>query len=259
MDRNTVPHPEPDWPGASALRAEIEALAGQGHVRRPLSDAFPDRPAADFEACYLYTHPELRSLPGFALAGKLTRPCRDIHVAILPPNLRGTCRITLGPGPCRAILGSDAECNVQIRLTRDATLRIGANSAIRGARIVCENADIEIGRDCLVSDQVLIQGSDQHAIIERGTGRVLNGHRRLIRIGDHVWLGRQSTVMPDTRIGTGSILGTGAILTQEAEAYCIYAGIPARKLRENVSWSNSMAGPSALERDRYFPETPFGD
>lgn len=47
-------------------------------------------------------------------------------------------------------------------------------------------------------------------------------------IEDDVWLGANVTVLPGRRIGTGSIVGAGAIVTADVPPYSVVAGNPAR-------------------------------
>lgn len=52
------------------------------------------------------------------------------------------------------------------------------------------------------------------------------GALRRIRIGDDCWIGAQCVVMED--VGTGSIIGAGAVVNHAVEPYSIAAGVPAR-------------------------------
>ncbi|MEK5449404.1 acyltransferase [Paenibacillus sp. FSL R7-0331] len=53
-----------------------------------------------------------------------------------------------------------------------------------------------------------------------------------IIIQDEVWIGANVTILPGVKIGTCSIIGAGSIVNKDVESYCIYAGVPARKIRE---------------------------
>jgi serine acetyltransferase len=55
--------------------------------------------------------------------------------------------------------------------------------------------------------------------------------------------------MPDAAVGKGSIVATGAIVTQKIPDFCSAAGVPARVVREGVSWSRgtSMLTPAEVE------------
>lgn len=91
----------------------------------------------------------------------------------------------------------------------------------------------------MFSDGVLLQSADQHGLVDIDSMQFINSHRRHITIGDHVWLGRRSTVMPDVMIGSGSVLGSGAIATKSAGKFCYLVGIPARPVRERASWTRN--------------------
>lgn len=52
------------------------------------------------------------------------------------------------------------------------------------------------------------------------------GRLRRIRIGDDCWIGAHAIVMAE--VGSGAIVGAGAVVTQPVEAKAIVAGVPAR-------------------------------
>lgn len=51
-----------------------------------------------------------------------------------------------------------------------------------------------------------------------------------VRIGNDVFLGANSIVMPGVTIGDGAIVGAGAVVTKNVEAGVVVAGVPATKL-----------------------------
>jgi len=53
-----------------------------------------------------------------------------------------------------------------------------------------------------------------------------------IRIGDNVVISTGAIVVGGAEIGSGSIIGAGAVVTGRCEPLGIYAGIPARRLRD---------------------------
>jgi hypothetical protein len=40
------------------------------------------------------------------------------------------------------------------------------------------------------------------------------------------------TILAGVTIGTGSVIGAGAVVNKNVPPYCIYAGIPAKKIGE---------------------------
>ena len=59
---------------------------------------------------------------------------------------------------------------------------------------------------------------------------------RSIHIGNHVWLGRRSTVLGGAYIGDGSVLGFGSILTKKIPNNCIVAEAPTRPVKRDIAW-----------------------
>ncbi|MDY6783801.1 MAG: CatB-related O-acetyltransferase [Cyanobacteriota bacterium] len=51
-------------------------------------------------------------------------------------------------------------------------------------------------------------------------------------VGNDVWLGYDSLIMPGVRIGDGAVIGTRAVVTKDVEPYTIVAGNPARPIRK---------------------------
>ena len=53
-----------------------------------------------------------------------------------------------------------------------------------------------------------------------------------IRIGAYAWIGARAVVQMGVTVGERSILALGAIATRDIEPWTIYAGVPARKLKD---------------------------
>ncbi|WP_129767877.1 CatB-related O-acetyltransferase [Streptomyces sp. L-9-10] len=54
-------------------------------------------------------------------------------------------------------------------------------------------------------------------------------------VGNDVWFGYRTTVMPGVRIGHGAIIGSGAVVTTDVPDYGIVGGNPARLIRTRYS------------------------
>uniref|UniRef100_E6QIX0 Putative acetyltransferase n=1 Tax=mine drainage metagenome TaxID=410659 RepID=E6QIX0_9ZZZZ len=53
-----------------------------------------------------------------------------------------------------------------------------------------------------------------------------------IRLGAYSWICARATVCPGVNVGDGAVLALGAIATRDLEPFGIYAGVPARKVKE---------------------------
>jgi acetyltransferase-like isoleucine patch superfamily enzyme len=55
-----------------------------------------------------------------------------------------------------------------------------------------------------------------------------------IEIGDNVWIGANAIVLPGVKIGSGSIVGAGAVVTKDVPSNTIVGGVPARPIRQRL-------------------------
>lgn len=121
---------------------------------------------------------------------------------------------------------------------------LGDNIVSNGVTCVLEHGSaVSIGKDCMFSDDVLIQCGSQHSIISLEEKRQINTDKSIVKIGDHVWLGRRSTIASSSRIvniGDGSILGINSTLTRSIPETSLAVGTPATVVKEKVSWSNAF-------------------
>ncbi|MCZ4551792.1 acyltransferase [Gordonia rubripertincta] len=73
-----------------------------------------------------------------------------------------------------------------------------------------------------------------------GTHEIGNSNKRAseptilssVVIGDGAWLGAGVLVNPGTTIGPGCVIAPGAVVTRDCEPDGLYAGIPAKRIRE---------------------------
>lgn len=103
---------------------------------------------------------------------------------------------------------------------------IGARSRVQSHSFICEL--VTIGTDCFIGHGVMFV-NDTFAI-----GGPARGRRELwreTRIGNHVSIGSNATVMP-VNICDGVVIGAGSVVTRNIDEPGIYAGNPARLLRK---------------------------
>lgn len=92
---------------------------------------------------------------------------------------------------------------------------------------------VELGKYVMFGPKVAIVGAD-HCFDKSGIPMIFSGRPELLPtiIEDDVWVGYGATIMAGVRIGRGSIVAAGAIVTKDIPPYQIYGGIPARKIGE---------------------------
>lgn len=103
-------------------------------------------------------------------------------------------------------------------------------------------SEIRFGEDCMMSRRVSVQSNDGHDIFDVKTGQNTNATVDLSRlkkiiIGNHVWIGQDATVLYNTDIGDGSIIGTKSLVKNKFPNNCVIGGNPAKLLKTDVAWS----------------------
>jgi acetyltransferase-like isoleucine patch superfamily enzyme len=119
---------------------------------------------------------------------------------------------------------------VTIHVQKNACLEIGSRIYINSnVTIICSN-NIKIGDNTIIGWDTEIcdtdyPQADQDAPIAAP-----------IEIGNKVFIGRHVTIMKGVKIGDGSIVAAGAVVTKDVPPKCLVAGIPACVIKENVEW-----------------------
>lgn len=118
----------------------------------------------------------------------------------------------------------------------DGHISIGDDTTSMGIMLhMHETSRISIGRDCMFSGGIWLDTSDNHSILDLETGRRINPSKP-IEIGDHVWIGRMTTILKGSTIGSDSIIGAGSVVRGTIPPNVIAAGSPAQVVREGVTW-----------------------
>ena len=113
---------------------------------------------------------------------------------------------------------------------------VGYRTTIKGGQIAATEGEvISIGEDCMFSHRIEIRNGDSHAIFSKESNQRINVNKP-VKVGNHVWLGADVKVLKGSIIGDDAIISTGAIVTGVVESNSIYAGVPAKKVKENIYW-----------------------
>jgi len=87
---------------------------------------------------------------------------------------------------------------------------------------------LEIGNYCKITGGVIILTHDYSYSVLRRVFHDILGECHKTVIGDNVFIGMNSIIMPGVHIGNNVIIGAGSVVTKNIPNNCIYAGNPAR-------------------------------
>src|SRR6185436_19506870 len=130
---------------------------------------------------------------------------------------------------------------VELQPVSNGCIKIGFGTTIQDRNIIL--GDVEFGRYCLTAPNVYISSGrhyfdlrpdlyirDQDNLVHSSEDLEAK-HSRKVVIGDDVWIGINSVIMPGVTVGRGSVIGSNAVVTEDVAPFSIVAGIPARLVR----------------------------
>jgi len=88
---------------------------------------------------------------------------------------------------------------------------------------------ISIGDSCMIAHGAYISDADWHGIYDRAEPV---GNTKPVILKDNVWIGDGAIICKGVTIGENSIIGAGAVVTKSIYKPGIYAGNPAKILKE---------------------------
>jgi len=109
---------------------------------------------------------------------------------------------------------------------------------------------VSIGKDCQINEHAFLQGAiiGDNVMIAPYVALISNKKEvnttdilmstvekekgLKVKIEDDVWIGRNAIVMPGIKIGKGSIIGAGSVVTKDVAAYSVMGGVPAKLIKK---------------------------
>ena len=115
-------------------------------------------------------------------------------------------------------------------------LRLGKYSGIGiNAQV---QTPLEIGDYVLMGpDVVIFTKNHKTSDLNKPIGVQGMTEPRKVTIGNDVWIGQRVMIMPGVKIGDGSIIAAGSVVTKDVPPYAVVGGVPSRvlKMRKTIS------------------------
>jgi acetyltransferase-like isoleucine patch superfamily enzyme len=126
-------------------------------------------------------------------------------------------------------LGPQTRCFLHTQAA-GAVIRIGEGAGISSSTIVASQS-VEIGARTLIGADCLIVDNDFHSLSAEGRAQGEAPKIRPVVIGADVFIGARCIILKGSRIGDGSVIGAGSVVSGEIPAGVIAAGNPARVIK----------------------------
>lgn len=110
-------------------------------------------------------------------------------------------------------------------------IQIGDGTIIGDDAILDGRHGIHIGKNCNFSTGVWIW-TEQHDYNDPYFNCTNKGGG--VVIGDRAWISSRTTILPNIRIGEGTVIAAGAVVTKDCDQYAIYGGVPAKRIKERT-------------------------
>ncbi|PSL40704.1 maltose O-acetyltransferase [Planomicrobium soli] len=126
-------------------------------------------------------------------------------------------------------IGTD--CNIEKGAIFSSRTKLGSGS---GIGINCKIfGEVKIGNDVMIGPEVAIY-SRNHMISDVNIPMRLQGYteHQVVEVEDDVWIGHGVIILPGVRIGKGSVIGSGSIVTKSIPSYSIAIGNPAKVVKK---------------------------
>lgn len=164
------------------------------------------------------------------LAGKL------LYNAIAKNMPLSDSRVNFGSKKLRRLCGKlilrhcGSNVNIEKGAQFSSDVSLGDNSGIGVNALI--SSQVTIGNDVMMGPDCIILTSN-HGMERKDIPmwRQSSSEPRPVVIGDDVWIGARVIILPGVHIGSGSVIGAGAVVTKDVIPDSIVAGNPAKLIR----------------------------
>lgn len=128
-------------------------------------------------------------------------------------------------------MGDKVNIASNVRFGRGSKISIGDRSGIGQDSLLVAMESINIGCDVMIGPQVMML-TGGHAYDHPELSLI--NHNSIcnpIKIGDDVWIGARVIILPGVEISNRVIVGAGSVVTKNLPANGIYAGNPAKLIK----------------------------
>ncbi len=128
-----------------------------------------------------------------------------------------------------AELGENCHIYPRAQIWAPWNLKCGDVVAIADEAIIYNPSRISIGSHSTISQQAFLCAAT-HDYQDSDFPLVSSP----IFIGERAWICARASVQPGVQVGEGAVLGLGSVATKHLDAWAVYAGVPAKRIKIRV-------------------------
>ncbi|WP_416044835.1 sugar O-acetyltransferase [Clostridium tyrobutyricum] len=126
-------------------------------------------------------------------------------------------------------IGKNADIQPFFHCDFGYNISVGDNFLCNYDCVMLDVSPITIGDNCLFAPHVQIYAAEHPLDAERRTAII--GLGRPVTIGDNVWIGGGSILIPGVSLGNNVVVGAGSVVTRSFPDNVVIAGNPAQIIR----------------------------
>lgn len=121
-----------------------------------------------------------------------------------------------------------------ILMTYGGNIKIGEKCSINPYAILYGHGNLTIGNNVLIAGHTVIIPANHNFADLTIPINVQGETRKGIIIEDDVWIGAGCRILDGVIIGKGAIIAAGAVVNKDVPSNTIFAGVPAKKIKNRV-------------------------
>lgn len=151
---------------------------------------------------------------------------------------QGNCQslISIGRGG-KLVVAEDVQmaCGTRVVIGKQGVMQVGRRFWCNGDCSFYCTTKISIGDDNMYGWNISFNTSDGHYVYENGVQKPMEGK---IVIGSHVWIASHCHISKNSYVADDCVVAQNSLVGKRFEtSKCLIGGVPAKLLKENVTWS----------------------
>lgn len=111
-------------------------------------------------------------------------------------------------------------------------LSIGNNVGIAQNALISVRGFVSIGNDVIIGPYFSLHSENHNFENLTEPIRLQGVTRKNVVIEDDVWIGAKVTILAGVTVKKGTVIAAGSVVTKNTKSYGVYAGVPAKLIRE---------------------------